>query len=696
MSQEYVADKFIAENYPERYDQYRRLKYGINEIAASNIMNPLKMSELDAQTPEVHLAKLFVDPSYAYFTCKHIFNQEIMPYQGFIIKETYNHALPMLIASRGAGKSYLLALYALYYAWLKQGSTVIIVGAGFRQSKMVFEYCEKIWHQADVLRDILGPRGLRGEENGPAHATDKCTMILGQSQVIAIPVGVGGEKIRGFRSNCTVSDEFDSHLLDVYEKVIKGFSSVSENPVEKVNTRKAIKAMIKLGIDPREAGIILQESFNQQIISGTASYVYNNLGMYYKTYKAIIQSAGDPKKLQQEIPDDYERYVEVNPKDYCIFRIPYDMLPDEYMDKTSISSAKAGTSSDIFASEYGAVFLGDSSGFFSRKRIDEATTKQPINGIQFMPRFTGLKDAEYVMGVDPASENDNFAIVILEVFKTHKRIVYCYTTNRKKFAKDKSLTKDELNNFYAFAAKKISELCRQFNVVGFGMDGDGGGRTVRDELRTNKEYPVYELIDPKDPKSTDIMQGPHILEIINFQDYEWVSNANHNLKRDIADKNLLFPHYDSYAIAAQAELTGGFKKMEELGIKFSDEDATVTEDSFEYLYDEIEAMKQELTMIVRTQTPNGREKWGLPTTKEANMPKGRLKKDRYSAVLIANAIANELIKTKDNVKQEPSIYGMLASNMPQLNRKGGEMYMGNNFIAIQQLNKACGRLVNRD
>ena len=43
---------------------------------------------------------------------------------------------------------------------------------------------------------------------------------------------------------------------------------------------------------------------------------------------------------------------------------------------------------------------------------------------------------KYVYGIDPASEHDNFSIIILELHSDHTRIVYGWTTNKADFNKE--------------------------------------------------------------------------------------------------------------------------------------------------------------------------------------------------------------------------------------------------------------------
>ena len=59
---------------------------------------------------------------------------------------------------------------------------------------------------------------------------------------------------------------------------------------------------------------------------------------------------------------------------------------------------------------------------------------------------------------------------------------------------------------------------------------------------------------------------------------------------------------------------------------------------------EIEELKNELTTIMITKTGTGvnsRDRWDTPEIKEETGRKGRLRKDRYSALLIANMLARQ-------------------------------------------------------
>ena len=150
----------------------------------------------------------------------------------------------MLIASRGFGKSFMLSLYALLRALLLPNRKVVVVGAAFRQSKVLFEYMETIWRNAPILRDICS------DTSGPRRDVDRCVMRINDSTVTCLPLG-DGQKIRGQRANDIISDEFASIPRDIFENVVAGFAAVSADPIDNVK-RLAAEKRAKEIIDQTE------------------------------------------------------------------------------------------------------------------------------------------------------------------------------------------------------------------------------------------------------------------------------------------------------------------------------------------------------------------------------------------------------------------------------------------------------------
>jgi hypothetical protein len=329
--------------------------------------------------------------------------------------------------------------------------------------------------------------------------------------------------------------------------------------------------------------------------------------------------------------------------------------------------------------EYAACFTEDSDGFFRRSLIESCVVSdtRPITindqSILFDIKLKGDPNLKYVYGVDPASEKDNFSIVVLEVHPTHNRIVYVWTTNRNNFKDRQKTGLVNEYDFYGFCARKIRNLMKSFPCERIGMDAQGGGVAIEEALHDpgkleEGEIALWPVIDAK-PKPTDDQAGLHILELVQFARADWTAQANHGLRKDLEDKVLLFPRFDQISLALALDREG----------------KDIMTDGLDNLYDcesqcilEIEELKNELTTIVMTQTstgPNARDRWDTPEVKLPNGKKGKLRKDRYSALLIANMLARQINRTL-----EPINYDVIGDNLRTMNKKDGQMYKGPNWF----------------
>jgi hypothetical protein len=203
-----------------------------------------------------------------------------------------------------------------------------------------------------------------------------------------------------------------------------------------------------------------------------------------------------------------------------------------------------------------------------------------------------------------------------------------------------------------------------------GLDAQGGGVAIEEALHDPSkleqgEHLIWPIIDFEKAKDTDDQQGLHILEMVQFAKSDWTSQANHGLRKDMEDKVLLFPRFDPVS----------------LGLALQGEDLSILETDLSPLYDslsecilEIEELKDELTTIVMTQTstgPNARDRWDTPEVKMPGGKKGRLRKDRYSSLLIANMIARQM-----NRILPPIEYDVVGNNRADVVKHDGQMYRG--------------------
>lgn len=645
--------------------------------------NPMiHRQESDIENPDLHLMRILRDPKYLGSTCKLLLNIELHPMQIATLQEMWIRPFPMLIASRGFSKSFTLALYSILKCSFIPATKIVIVGSGFRQSKLVFEYMETIWRNSPILRSIFN-----GNDDGPRRDVDRCTMRLGDSWTIAIPMG-DGSKIRGLRAHIIIADEFASISPDIYETVVSGFAAVSASPIQNVKEQAKRQAMIDAGLWNTELDTISTKMGNQAIISGTADYDFKHFAAYWKRYKTIIESKGDPHKLKdifkEGIPDNF------NWRDYSIIRIPYELIPKGFMDDKQVTRAKATIHSGIYNMEYAACFVKDSEGFFRRTLIESCVASNnnsiiignDTKPIIFDAKIKGDPRYKYVYGVDPASEQDNFSLVIIELHPDHNRIVYCWTTNRSNFKdRQKAGTADEYD-FYGFCARKIRNLMKLFPCEKIGIDAQGGGIAIEEALHDpskiqNDELLIWPIINFDKEKDTDNQPGLHILEMVQFAKADWTSQANHGLRKDLEDKILLFPNFDNLT----------------LGLALESENKSIMESDLNPLYDslaecilEIEELKNELTTIVMTQTsqgPNARDRWDTPEVKLAGGKKGRLRKDRYSSLVIANMLARQMQRTLNTSMSYDTIGGDTRS-IPSENN--GQLYKGPEWFTSEANN----------
>lgn len=612
-------------------EDYAWLGLGDVNKLIPTLKNPYR--EIIEKNPDEEFYRNFLrlhrNPVYFASLCKHIFNINIHPDHDVVLQELWNHSFPMLIASRGWGKSFYLALYCMIRCLLIPNTSIVIAGAGFRQAKLVFEYVERIWKQSPVFQSLLDG------DSGPNKQADRWTFHINGSKIIAIPIGVG-DKIRGIRANTVICDEFDAINPDVYQTVLQGFTAVNPDPMINVVLEGKKKYLVDNGLaDERFLDFLSKGRENQSIISGTAGYEFKHFAKYWKNYKNIIESMGERKALDEFIEDE-DIKNKTDYRDFSIIRIPFEIIPKGFMSDKTIARAKATTHSGIYLMEYGACFVKDSQGFFKRSLIEQCVTdeKRPINtpngdSVWFDAKTLGAPRCRYVMGVDPASEHDNFTIIILEVYKDHSRIVYCWSTTRKRFLKDKTA---EDNDFYSYCCRKIRNLMNTFKCERVCIDSQGGGRAIeqglhdRSRLKDN-DIPYWEIIDKEEPKSSDKEAGLHIIEMVNFADAEYTSSANHGVRKAMESYALLFPRYDNLSLGLAAEID-----VQRFGDKAGEE--MEVDGSLEGCLYEIEELKNELSLIVQTQTPTGRDKWDTPEILEAGK-KSRVRKDRYSALIMA-------------------------------------------------------------
>jgi len=613
------------------------------------------------------IVNTMLDPSYIGWTVKVLLNIDLFPMQIAILQTLFNTTFPLFVGSRGSSKSFLLAVYSILKALFEKNSRIVIVGAGLRQAKIVFNYIQTIWTNAPILRDLAG-----GNKASPKQAVDQCHFSLGSSSILALPLGDGG-KIRGFRASCVVADEIASIPSDIFDIVVRGFASTSRTPIDTAKQLSKIKKLQAFGLSDNAIDeLIGNVSYGNQIIySGTAYYAFNHFAKKYAMWKKIIQSRGDKEKINQIFGSEFAVPDNFDWRDYAIIRLPYTHVQEGLMDQKQLAQAKAVLPRNIFLMEYCAVFVSDSNGVFPRSLIERCTPtpSQPIKtdygDVIFSPEMHGDKDSQYVMGVDPAAQQDHFAIVILKITPHDTRIVNCWSVNKKEFDKRKQNGLITDHDYYAYCCHKILWFVKRFNIIRIEMDSQGGGYSISEMLRNKKlinkkehDFPIYEIVDDKNMTDFDgLDDGPHIISLVKPTS-DWNAEANRSMHKSFETVRLLFPAFNP--IKMQAAL-------------IVEKHSNIIVDTYEDCVNEIEELKNEICNIQITQTKSGKERFETIEAKsQAGPNRSILHKDRYSALLLAYAYINSLLSGKTTFID----YNDIAGNMDHLPKDNNDLYFG--------------------
>ena len=386
---------------------------------------------LDEREAKILLYKfLHENPS---FTSELLTGVELFPFQHMAIKGMFQTDYFLGIWSRGLSKSFTTGVFAALHAILHPGIHIGIISKSFRQAKMIFRKIEDISKtvKASMFSEAIG-RVSKGN--------DEWFMEIGSSRITALPLG-DGEKLRGFRFQCMIIDEFLLMPEKIYNEVIIPFLSVVENPTERQNIYNIESKMIEQGKMKEEDR---KPWPNNKIIGlSSASYKFEYLYKLYQEYESLI-AKGDPKAHR------------------VIMHFSYDCAPSQLYDGALLNQAKATMSDSQFQREFGSVFTDDSSGYFKVSKMMECTIK---DGEGQSVEVAGDPDAEYILAFDPSwSESegsDDFAMQVIKLNKSKRNGVLVHS-----YAMAGTALKSHIDYFYF--------LLTHFNIVGIVGDYNGG------------------------------------------------------------------------------------------------------------------------------------------------------------------------------------------------------------------------------
>lgn len=369
-------------------------------------------------------------------------------YQKVEIRAMSKYQNCICVWSRGLGKTWLSAVYVCAMAILYPNLRIGVIAPSFRQSKMLIE--EKIDNDLCVRSPAL-----RAEIVDSKNGTDQYLRVFANnSQIVAMPIGNTGGKVRGARFSIIIADEYAQLNPNIVKTVIKPMM------VSKLDYK----------VDAKEDDKFFDVKF---IAISSAFFKFNHL---YEDFRDSIKEIAKGSKMHYVSCLDYKVGLDVG-----------------LFNQSVIDEAKRTYSQLDFDMEYGAIFpdLSDDN-WISPTDLLECSNLKHVE-TEYMP------DYKYIMGLDVArvSGNDNTAICVIKLVPIPKRkvvekhLVYMKTLNGKTFNEQATAVRNILSRF----------PCDEVH-----MDTTGIGLGLSDELAKPS---INILTDEIEPPLCDVNNKEH-------------------------------------------------------------------------------------------------------------------------------------------------------------------------------------------
>lgn len=502
-----------------------------------------------------------------------LLNQDLAPFQRKIVKGNLTHLYVINILSRGSGKTRMMAVIAALECIFNPKKRVGFLGPQFRVSKLAFSEFEAIWAESEFLQACV-KRISKQTDTWSAE-------FFNGAFLFAMPLAADSKvSVRGIRLHTALLDEYPHVPKEVLDAVITPMLATQRNPMENVRRIEREKKLLASGKISKDD--LTKVERNKVLGFSSAYFRYNHM---YTTINKYREFAKEQKEKQGK-------------SDYATYIFNYKDAPPGFFDEQMIEHAQKTSPEIIFRMEYLSEFPADSDGFFKRSLIDSCISKEPN---AFYLEDTPKGDGLYFMGIDPARNQDAFAISIMKLSDNTIRLVRVLSYR---------------NTPLPLISAEIRRLIRKYNIISIGMDAGGGGLAMKDllgdVLTANTKEDV--ILDIDDEQSAN-RPGRKILKMINFSPV-WIAQANYELKASLEHQRLLLPNLqygDTYVKP--------------------DDDASDIGDTMVSEY--FNALR-ELESIIVTMTKGG--------VLHFDTEKSSLRKDRYTALLIAHKIAIDFIK----------------------------------------------------
>lgn len=539
----------------------------------------MKASEADidkflSQSDEQHRAMFEFYKANPDLAAIDLLNQDLAAYQRKIVKGNLSHQIVINVLSRGMGKTRMMGVIAALEAMFNPKKKIGFLGAAFRVSKLAFAEFEAIYRDSDYLQACV----KRISRQNDVYFAE----FHNGAFIYALPLAADSKvSIRGIRLHTSLIDEYPHVPKEVLDAVITPMLATQRNPMLNVRRIEQEKKLILSGKLKKED--VQKLEANKVLAFSSAYFRYNHMWESIEQYR---QFAIDEKRKTGKTK-------------YAVYIFNYKDAPEGFFDQSIIDHAKDTTPELIFRMEYLSEFPVDSEGFFKRSLLDSCISRAPdAFYLEEKAKGSGI----YFMGIDPARNDDAFAISIMKLVGNEMRLVRTIAYNKLPLP---------------IVANKIRELVKEYKIILIGMDAGGGGLAMKDLLGDPMTATVPEdiLLDVDDEETVS-RRGSRILRMVNFSS-SWIAAANYEMKASFEHKRLMLPNM---------QVADAFIKPDKDEDDVSD---NMISDYFETIN---QIVSIELTMT----------KGGILHFDTHNQ---RTKKDLYTSVLIVHKILADYIKT---------------------------------------------------
>lgn len=388
----------------------------------------------------------------------------------------------MYLASRGQGKTFLVAIYCVVRAILYPESKIIIASKTMKQSREVIEKIE----------DLMGDSpNLKREINDLKTGLNDSYILFHNGSWIKTVAGT--ENSRGKRGNLLIVDEFRMVDLDVINKVLRKFLTAPRHPKY---------------LDKPEY-VDCEEERNKEMYMSScwlkAHWAWDKVKAFYKSM--------------------------VNGKDYFVCSLPYQLaIKEKLLSKSQVQDEKSESdfSSISWLMEMDALFYGESEkSYFRIKEMQDCRREikaiYPSEVVSTLTKkqqeqIKKREDEIRIIGADIALmsstkyDNDNTSIALLRLIPNGdeyiRQVLYLESCSGEN-------TED--------LAKKIKRLFYDFECDYCVLDALGNGIGVYDMLgstifdeEVDTEYPTWTCLNDADGNKgmRDRSKDPNALPLI--------------------------------------------------------------------------------------------------------------------------------------------------------------------------------------